>query len=522
METLLLIVSSLCLCLCLAFWLVPTFKNRKLPPGPPTFPLVGNLVFVTKSSYGLKAILRQLWAQYGPIVTVHFGPRRMIFVSDRHLAHEALVQKGSVFADRPVPGVATRFVTSNQHNINSAPYGDLWRLLRRNLTSGVFHSARVRSFARGRERALRAAVDLMRSESEAGRSVDVLGVFRYALCSSLLVMDFGTLVEDEKIVREIEEEHRRLLLGFARFNVFSIFPSITKLVYKERWRELVEIRRRQEEMLLPLIRARKEIVLKKLEGGGKGEDGFEFSYVDSLLDLELPNEEGRRLTEGEIVTLCSELLNAGIDTIAGTLQWVFANLVKHPEIQEKLFAEIESSTWREITGENDDSAEFIPEEKLQGMEYLKAVVMETLRLHPPNHFLLPHAVKENVKIAGCVLPKGTIVNFAVSEMGLDENVWENPTEFKPERFLEINKDVDLTATREITMMPFGAGRRSCPGLGVAMLHLQYFTANLVRGFKWTAKQGTSEIDLSEKQEVGVVMKHPLEAVLVRRRISNQS
>nr|POF27492.1 cytochrome p450 89a9 [Quercus suber] len=104
----------------------------------------------------------------------------------------------------------------------------------------------------------------------------------------------------------------------------------------------------------------------------------------------------------------------------------------------------------------------------------------------------------------------------VAEMGWDSRVWEDPMEFKPERFLSGDDGVfDITGSREIKMMPFGAGRRICPASGLAILHLEYFVANLVLNFEWKAVDG-NEVDLSEKLEFTMVMTNPLKAHLSPR------
>ncbi|CAL5088876.1 unnamed protein product [Urochloa decumbens] len=125
---------------------------------------------------------------------------------------------------------------------------------------------------------------------------------------------------------------------------------------------------------------------------------------------------------------------------------------------------------------------------------------------------------EDMELGGYLIPKGTTVNFMVAEMSLDEREWENPTEFLPERFLPggDGEDVDVTGTKEIWMMPFGVGRRICLGLGVAMLHLEYFVANMVRDFEWLDVPG-HEVDFAAKNEFTVVMKKPLRPRLVPRR-----
>ncbi|OWM77958.1 hypothetical protein CDL15_Pgr018527 [Punica granatum] len=110
----------------------------------------------------------------------------------------------------------------------------------------------------------------------------------------------------------------------------------------------------------------------------------------------------------------------------------------------------------------------------------------------------------------------------VAEMGWDPTVWEDPMAFKPERFLSNSHEsgrgaegFDITGSREIKMMPFGVGRRICPGFALALLHLEYFLANLVWAFEWRAMEGDN-VDLSEKQEFTIVMKNPLHAIVCPR------
>ncbi|XP_068650274.1 cytochrome P450 89A2-like [Aristolochia californica] len=517
MEVYSILLLSCLIAVCLAFFLPSRWKKSKLPPGPAALPIIGNLHWLTRSINDLEAILRELFSHYGPIITLRIGSSAAVFISDHALAHEALISKGAIFADRPPATQTGRVISANQHNINSACYGPLWRLLRRNLTSEILHPLRIKSYGQARVWVLELLLRSLKSESQTAGSLHVVKSFQFAMFCLLVFMCFGQKL-DEEVVKEIEKAQRDLILNIRRFNVFAFFPRVGRWVFRKRWNDLLELQNRLAEVLLPLIRSRKETQMKgRQEQDGK--NNFTFSYVDSLLSLELPDDGGRRLTEEEIISLCSEFLTAGTDTTSTALEWIMANLVKYPRIQENLVEEIERVVKeRRSQGGEESYTDFIKEEELQKMKYLKAVVMEALRRHPPGHFVLPHAVMEEVEINGYIIPKETLVNFPVAEMAMDEKVWKDPTEFKPERFLE--NEIDITGTREIKMMPFGAGRRICPGLGLAMLHLEFFVVNLVKEFEWKAKDG-KEVDLSEKPEFTTVMKNPLDVELHQRK-STQS
>nr|XP_011470353.1 PREDICTED: cytochrome P450 89A2-like isoform X2 [Fragaria vesca subsp. vesca] len=501
METWLLTLTTLLITLLIrpVLSLLKT-KNlpHNLPPGPTTIPIITSFLWLQKPFSDMQPIIRTFQARFGPIITLQIGSRPAIFISSRSLAHQALIQNGVVFADRP-PALATnRIISCNQHNISSAVYGPTWRLLRRNLTSEILHPSRVKSYGAARKWVLDVLANrLTKSQSESDKGgVKVIDHFRYGMFCLLVFMCFGDKL-DESQINKIEEVQRKLLLGFSRFNILNFWPSFTKIVLKKRWAEFFQARKDQADVLLPLIRARK--------GANKlnKDDVYVLSYVDTLWDLELPDEK-RKLTEEEIISLCSEFLDAGTDSTSTALQWIMANIVKYPAVQERLLAEIK--------GVAEETEEEVKEEDLHKMPYLKAVILEGLRRHPPAHFVLPHSVTHDVAFEGHVVPKKGTVNFMVADIGWDEKVWEEPMEFKPDRFLSKGEGegIDLTGSREIKMMPFGIGRRICPGLGLALLHLEYFVANLVWRFEWRGVEG-EDIDFAEKQEFTMVMRNPLKA-----------
>ncbi|KAL6127707.1 hypothetical protein ACLB2K_071070 [Fragaria x ananassa] len=498
METWLLILTTLLISLLIRPLLSLLLKPKNnLPPGPTNVSVITSSLWLLKPFSDLEPALRRLQSLYGPILTLPLGLRPAIFIYSPSLAHQALIQNGAVFADRPPFLPTDKIISSNQHTISSAVYGPTWRLLRRNLTHEILHPSRVKSYTAARKWVLHVlAKRLTYSQSCSVAGVKVVDHLQYAMFCLLVLVCFGDKL-DETQIKQIERVQRKLLMNSTQFNVINFFPALTKIVLKKRWAEFLRMRKEQEDVLLPLIRARKEA--KKL----RSDDDHVLCYVDTLWELELP-EEKRKLTEDEIVSLCSEFLNAGTDTTMTALQWIMANIVKYPAVQERLVAEIKGVV-EETEGE-------VKEEDLQKMPYLKAVILEGLRRHPPGHFVLPHAVTKDVVLDGYVVPKKGTVNFMVADIGWDEKVWEEPMEFKPERFLSggEGEGVDITGSREIKMMPFGVGRRICPALGLAVLHLEYFVANLVWKFEWKTVEG-EDVDFAEKQEFTMVMKHPLKA-----------
>ncbi|KAJ6338823.1 hypothetical protein OIU76_008311 [Salix suchowensis] len=450
METWFMILVSLCLCALLQslFTRLKPTNRHSLPPGPTAIPILSSLSWLLKSFSELEPILRSLRAKYGPFLQI-----------------------------APPAFAISRVISSNQHNISSAFYGPTWRLLRRNLTSEILHPSRVKSYSHARRWVLDILINSLKPRSTSNQRVRVRDHIQYAMFCLLVLMCFGDKLEENKI-KQVEEIQRILLLSFGRFNLLNFWPSLTRILFRKRWEEFFQLRRRHESVLVPLIRARKK---EKQESLSKDKEEFVVSYVDTLLDLELPDEK-RKLEEGEIVSLCSEFLDAGTDTTSTALQWIMANLVKYPRIQEKLFEEIQ--------GVVDAGQEEIREDDLHKMPYLKAVVLEGLRRHPPGHFVLPHAVTQDTILDGFRVPKNGSVNFMVAEMGWDAKVWEDPMMFKPERFMNSDNSIDVEAF-DIT------------------------GTNLIWDFKWVAVDGDS-VDLSEKQEFTVVMKNPLEAHVSRR------
>ncbi|KAK8947991.1 Cytochrome P450 89A9 [Platanthera guangdongensis] len=438
-----------------SFLLRPS-KKSNLPPGPPSIPVIGNLLWLRHfpSLSTIEALLRNLRPHLGPIITLHIGSRPSIYITDRFLSHKALIELGSVFSTRPPRPPTGRFLNSDVLNITFSPYGSIWRLLRRNLTTEILQPAKLHLFSHERSWILGLLLRRLHAKSQESSQRDVVPVtiFQFAMLGLLARMCFGERLAEEAIT-EIEIATRELILYLnTSLRILAFVPKfLSTFLFRERWRTLLRLRQRQSELFLPLIRARRE-----REKNANEERLMLYLYVDSLIRISIAEEGDRRLTDQELVSLCSEFLMAGAETTASALHWIMAEIVARPAVQAKLVEEVEMR-----------SGEEIKDEDLQKMSYLKAVVMEGLRRHPPVHFLLPHSVTEDTVFEGYLIPKEVPVSFLVSALGWDERVWAEPMEFVPERFMPggDGEGVDITGSREIKMMPFGRGGGCALGLG---------------------------------------------------------
>ncbi|XLR23384.1 hypothetical protein S83_051284, partial [Arachis hypogaea] len=193
-----------------------------------------------------------------------------------------------------------------------------------------------------------------------------------------------------------------------------------------------------------------------------------------------------------------EMIFRGTDTVAILLEWVLARMVLHPDMQAKAQDEID-----EVVGSRPVLDIDIP-----NLPYLQCIVKEALRLHPPGPLLSwARLAIRDVFIGDKLVPAGTTAMVNMWAITHNEDVWPEPDVFKPERFMEIGRDVNIIGC-DLRLAPFGAGRRVCPGksMGLATVHLWF--AQLLQGFQWVPCE-EKPVDLSECLKLSMEMKSPL-------------
>jgi typhasterol/6-deoxotyphasterol 2alpha-hydroxylase len=204
----------------------------------------------------------------------------------------------------------------------------------------------------------------------------------------------------------------------------------------------------------------------------------------------------------KLYILAQDLIIGGTDTTAGTMEWAVSELLKNPKTLAKAMEEL-----NHVIGPD----RLVTESDLPRLPYVEALLKETMRLHPPGPMLAPHVAREDTSVDGYDVLAGTVVFINVWGIGRDPALWDAPEEFRPERFLE--SKIDLRG-QDFQLLPFGSGRRMCPGLNLAVKVLALSLANLLHGFEWRLPDGETaeELSMEEAFQLKAPRKFPLKAV----------
>ncbi|CAM0884831.1 unnamed protein product [Alopecurus aequalis] len=408
------------------------------------------------------------------------------------VAHSLLNENADAFMNRPSAGLLTALATwtrgpERNETLATVTYGSHWRSLRSNLTAGFLNPTHLASVAPLRADAIQ---DLVTGLSQAGGEEVVmrehLDRAMFTLAAQLCFgADHGL---EESRVRAMQRAMDDLAQAMDDTVSFD-GSTLGKITHWRRLRRLFGLFGPLCEVVRPLIAAARA----RETGGG--------SYIDSLVELRVPDVDDakRALSDDEILGLMAEFLATNTGVIVACIEWTLANLVIQPEVQRKLRREVDEAVAEAGGGEAE-----LSEKAIRDMPYLRAVVLESVRIHPPS----PFVTRGVHDVATGRLRKRLI--FMVREIGRHGSAWTEPRQFRPERFLPGGEAEDvghMPGRNEIRMMPFGGGRRFCPGSNLAILQAKFFLAALLRNFELTP--ASCGVDLTEVGDFNNVMKKPL-------------
>ena len=278
------------------------------------------------------------------------------------------------------------------------------------------------------------------------------------------------------------------------FNIGDFVPSLEWLDLQGVASKMKNLHARFDKFLSAFLEEHEN---NKTNGGGN-EDGKHTSFLSTLISLKNnANGEEGKLTDTEIKALLLNMFSAGTDTSSSTVEWAIAELLRHPKILSQAKQELDSVVGRD---------RLVTELDLPNLTYLQAIIKETFRLHPSTPLSLPRVAAESCEINGYHIPKDSTLLVNVWAISRDPDVWAEPLEFRPNRFLPDGErpNADVRGN-DFEVIPFGAGRRICAGMSLGLRMVQLLTATLVHAFDWELAAGQLPEKLNMEEAYGLTL-----------------
>ncbi|KAK1436710.1 hypothetical protein QVD17_02492 [Tagetes erecta] len=489
-QTLLFVFTSLSILLICIFFKFISYNARsqkKLPPSPRKLPIIGNLHQLGSSPHHS---LYDMAKNHGPLMIVHVGSVPLLVASSVEAAQKILKTHDLVFCNRPILKIPNTILYGSK-DIAFCPYGEHWRQMKSIAVLQLLSNKRVQSFQQVREEETARMLEKIRESrgslvnlSEMFVSLTNNVVCRVALGKTYPGLRFKNLLE-------------RLMDTLGALSVGSYIPWLSWVDRVSGLQRITnEIAKEFDELLEAVLEEHinKENGMEACAGCDKSQD-----LVDILLDVQREKVEGFSVDKDSIKAVILDIFAAGTDTTSTNIEWAISELIKHPRVMKKLQQELTQVA---------SGSSMISEEQLEQMKYLKAVIKESLRLHIPLPLLVQRESTQYINLMGYDIPAGTRVVINAWALGRDPSLWEEPEEFKPERFL--NSSVDYKGFH-YQFIPFGAGRRGCPGIQFAIAVNELAIANIVYKYDLSLpdEKGGEELDMSEITGLTTHRKSPL-------------
>ncbi|KAG9443508.1 hypothetical protein H6P81_014848 [Aristolochia fimbriata] len=456
--------------------------DKKLPPGPWKLPVVGN---IHQLGTQLHRVLYNLSQRYGALMHLKLGQISLLVVSSPDAARQVMKAHDLVFSQRPHV-LGSSILTYGNSDLINAPYGEYWRQLRKICILELLSAKRVQSFSRVREEEVS---NLVESISSMLDSPINLSKMIFVLTNDIAARTvFGDKCSQQDMFKKAMDEAIKLVGGF---DVADLFPSskLIRIISRSE-PKFLRIHQRLDRIVSNIIEAHEE-KNKMRERDPEGEEGEDL--VDVLLRLQKHGELEFYLSSTNIKAVIFDMFAAGTETSSTTMEWAMSQLIRNPKVMKKAQEEVRNV----MKGKTK-----ITESDMNDMSYLKLVIKETFRLCPPVPLLLPRESMEDCQIDGYHIPKKTRVLVNCWAIGRNPKYWENPEVFEPERFL--GSSVDFRGLN-FELIPFGAGRRGCPGISFGLAIIELTLANLLYHFDWLLPGGASNESLDMSEAFGVTM-----------------
>ncbi|XP_065859418.1 cytochrome P450 81Q32-like [Euphorbia lathyris] len=450
-------------------------KIRNFPPTIfPMIPIIGHLHHLKKP---LHRFFSHLSEKYGPILLLQLGHRRVLLVSSPSLAEECLTKNDLIFANRPNILIG-KHLGYDCTSIAWAPYGSLWRSLRKLSSVEIFSSQRLQLLSNIRNDEVRSMISRIYNNKDG--IVDLNAIFFELMLNVMMRMISGKKYYGANVEEAEEVERFRKIVTetffLANTNMGDYLPWLGAI--KGEGKKFEEVRQKRDGFIQYLIDEHRK---RMASDSPCQNDERNATLIPVLLSLQKSDPDGF-YTDGTIKSLLLTLLGAGTDTSSSTMEWGMSLLVNNPEILKKAQNEIDT-----VIGHD----QLMTESDVSRLPYLQCVINEVMRMYPATPMLLPHESSEDCYVGGYRVPRGTMLIVNAWAIQNDPKVWEEPKKFKPERFVGFNAIKD-----GFKLMPFGVGRRRCPGDALALRIIGFSLGSILQCFDWE-RVGQEMVDMTE-------------------------
>uniref|UniRef100_A0A7N0U8N4 Cytochrome P450 n=1 Tax=Kalanchoe fedtschenkoi TaxID=63787 RepID=A0A7N0U8N4_KALFE len=463
-------------------------KQHNLPPGPKPWPIIGNLNLIGPLPH---RSIHELAQRYGPIMHLRFGSYPVAVASSVEMARAFLKTHDIAFAGRPkfTSGKHTNY---NFKNITWSQYGLYWRQIRKMCLTELFSAKRISSHEYIRKEEMQALI--LVKDRLASLSLNVI---------SRMVL--GRKYTDEKEDAIISRDEFKRILDELLFlsGVYNIGDHIPWLNFLDSQGYI----RRMKKLWVKLDNFLQHVLNEHIERRQRLEEKFVATdLVDVLLEFADQPDLDVKLERDNIKALTQDLLAGGMESSSVIAEWTLTEIFRKPEIFKRATEELDRVIGKE---------RWVEEKDIPNLPYIRAIAKEVMRLHPVVPMLIPREAMEDVRIDGYDILKGTRILVNIGTIQKDPKIWENPNDFCPERF--IGSSIDVKG-HDFELLPFGAGRRICPGYPLGILVVESSLATLLQGFNWKLPPGMKARDLDMEEIFGLSTpkKIPLTAVIEPR------
>ncbi|PWA93525.1 cytochrome P450 [Artemisia annua] len=473
MDLLILVLSSIIFLFFLINHGINLHRKRKMPPGPTGLPVIGNLLDLGPKPH---ESLTKLSKKHGPLMTIRLGSITSVVASTPDAAREILQRNDEACSGRIVPDAVTA-LDNHDAAVLWIPTNDEWRTIRKAINTCLTHHHKLDSLCKLRENVVHGMLEFLRECMRKHEPVDI-GKLAFAVAlnqmSNTCLSQNVTSYESDDI-GGFKTAVKTLMEVDGKFNIADIFPVLKPL-------DPQNIRRQAKAAYDWFDKVTEGFISERLKHRESKLPRFG-DMLDSLLDYSLDNEADFSLVH--IKTLLVDLFLAGTETSSNTTEWAMTELLLNPDMFSKVREEVSA-----IVGEDGK----IQEAKILDLPYLNAVIKETMRLHLSVPLLVPHKTETEVKLGDYVVPKNTQILVNAWAMARDPSYWEDPVMFKPERFL--GNEIDYKG-QHFEFIPFGSGRRMCPGIPLAHRVVSLMVASFVYHFEWKLPHAREDMDMND-------------------------